>query len=265
MNTSNVSQPFSPEDEANPFASPQSTYAPPPKQGWERPFASGRLRARTAAGLLIASIVLHVVSIPVTWMFNSDPSSIASDELTGASLRLMIVGLLQVCVAIATVVAFCMWIHRAYRNLPALGATGLSYSPRWAVGYFFIPILNLFRPYQASKEIWQASDPVHTDLPWHRDATGARTGTAWKHAPVSALLGVWWGLWLISNFIDRASARLATKADTTGELAAANYTSITAEVAAIPAAIAAIAVIMAIDKRQETKARQMGLYDAPAI
>ncbi|MFC1995866.1 DUF4328 domain-containing protein [Chloroflexota bacterium] len=44
---------------------------------------------------------------------------------------------------VITAVLFYMWIHRAHRNLPSLGVSGLKYSPGWAVGGFFIPILNL--------------------------------------------------------------------------------------------------------------------------
>jgi hypothetical protein len=78
--------------------------------------------------------------------------------------------------------AFLMWIHRSHRNLSAFGAQGLTFTPGWAVGWWFIPIFNLFRPFQIVREIWQASDP------------GMPAGAAWRRAPSSPLIGWWWGV-----------------------------------------------------------------------
>ena len=58
----------------------------------------------------------------------------------------------------------------------------MSISAGWAAGYFFIPIMNLWKPYQAMKEIWQGSDPDPTV-----HAFSVR---------VPALLPWWWGLFL---------------------------------------------------------------------
>ena len=40
----------------------------------------------------------------------------------------------------------------------ALGANNLKYTPKWAVGCFFVPFLNLVMPYQVVREIWKASN-----------------------------------------------------------------------------------------------------------
>src|SRR5262249_54203 len=41
-------------------------------------------------------------------------------------------------------VAFLIWLSRAYGNLAGLSVTGLAYTPEWAVGLFLLPIVNLF-------------------------------------------------------------------------------------------------------------------------
>lgn len=41
------------------------------------------------------------------------------------------------------------WIYVAHKNLPALGAENLRFRPGLAVGSFFIPIYNLWGPFQA--------------------------------------------------------------------------------------------------------------------
>ncbi|MHC4974407.1 MAG: DUF4328 domain-containing protein [Planctomycetota bacterium] len=83
---------------------------------------------------------------------------------------------------IALIVLFCLWIPRANRNARALGATGMVFSPRSCVIWYLIPILNLFVPYLAMKEIWLASDP----------------SGAWQRRKASLLLPLWWGLFLLS-------------------------------------------------------------------
>ena len=60
---------------------------------------------------------------------------------------------------IAAVVLFCPFISRASRNARAFGAPSLRYTPWSSVGVFFVPILNLYAPYLAVREIWRASDP----------------------------------------------------------------------------------------------------------
>ena len=32
-----------------------------------------------------------------------------------------------------------------------------SFTPGWSVGWFFVPIMNPWKPFQAMREIWQAS------------------------------------------------------------------------------------------------------------
>jgi hypothetical protein len=69
-----------------------------------------------------------------------------------------VLGLATVAVYIATAVAFLMWLYRASNNVAAFGQR-TQHSSGWAVGSFFVPIMNLFVPYQATKDIWQKSEP----------------------------------------------------------------------------------------------------------
>ncbi len=71
--------------------------------------------------------------------------------------RQQIIGLFQYSIDIATIILFAMWIYRANFNARQLGAKNMKFTPGWSVGYYFIPFLNLWRPYQAMKEIWKAS------------------------------------------------------------------------------------------------------------
>ncbi|ADU15087.1 hypothetical protein Astex_3455 [Asticcacaulis excentricus CB 48] len=49
------------------------------------------------------------------------------------------------------------WIYVAARNADAIDDTIMQTTPAWAVGWFFVPILGLWKPYGAMKQIWLAS------------------------------------------------------------------------------------------------------------
>jgi hypothetical protein len=106
---------------------------------------------------------------------------------------------LTLLVSIATVIAFGRWIVLAHRNLPALGAQSLEFRPGWAVGWYFIPIANLWKPYQAMKALWQHSQHARSpDL----------SASTW-------ILPTWWMFWLISNFLGNILIRLAFRGQPT--------------------------------------------------
>ena len=165
------------------------------------PYASARPRARVLIGLLWAAVVLqllhvwpqlHTVSELRAATLATSAEQVAkhlsrSDPFESTSARPFVVlfsltGLLL----ILYVVWWMMWVHRTYRNLRPLGAEGLRYSPGWAVAYYFIPILNLFRPCQVMRETWRASD---------------RGGTAWASARAPSLIAAWWTVFLVSVFV----------------------------------------------------------------
>ena len=107
---------------------------------------------------------------------------VTEEEVIANNARQQLVIIQSLIVFVVTGIVFLFWIYRANVNCHGFGAKNMRFSPRWSIGYFFIPILNLFEPYLAMKEIWQVStDP-----------------TAWRQEKGSALLGWWWGLWLIT-------------------------------------------------------------------
>lgn len=57
---------------------------------------------------------------------------------------------------VVIVVFFVLWKYSASHNARRLGAN-MKFSPGWSIAYYFIPFLNLWRPYQAMKEIWNVS------------------------------------------------------------------------------------------------------------
>ena len=59
---------------------------------------------------------------------------------------------------VGATIAVPMWMHRCFRNLPALGATDSHWSPPMAAGAWFIPFGNLFIPYLVIRQLWAKAD-----------------------------------------------------------------------------------------------------------
>jgi hypothetical protein len=50
------------------------------------------------------------------------------------------------------VVLTVLWTYRVYSNLEGVGVTDRRFSPAWAAASYFIPVANLFIPYQVLSE-----------------------------------------------------------------------------------------------------------------
>lgn len=152
----------------------------------------------------------------------------------------MVVGLFSFAIQVTLIVVFCMWIYRAHDNLELLGVEGRQYTSGWAVGYFFVPILNLYRPLQVMQEIWKASDP---QVP-----PGSQE---WRNNPNSALAGFWWAFWLISSIANNISIRVAlSAAPSLDDLRMEARVEIFADATALVAGLLLILIIQRIMSRQ---------------
>jgi hypothetical protein len=60
--------------------------------------------------------------------------------------------------ALMAVILACVWQHRSARAARALGLPA-THSPAWGVGSWFVPIVNLFMPYQAIRDCLPAGHP----------------------------------------------------------------------------------------------------------
>ena len=241
-------------DDVNPFRSPETISTPPEmeiglsgRRAVLFPFASGHVRAMWVVWLFGIGMALDVLGIGSIYGHiqllgrEQAGAEITQEEADSNNLRQGLVALAQIPVALATVVAFLMWMHRAHRNLPALGAKYLRFSPRWAVGGWFVPILNLFRPYQVMAEIWRESEPPRdSSLPGHL-----------SYASSSAIVGWWWALYLAMSFIGHASFRMSLRTESLDEMLISSWIDLVLAAVCLPAALLAIAVARGIDGRQE--------------
>lgn len=197
------------------------------------------------SALLIGDAILSLIAI---WSDGLE-IQLLNDAVAGASIteaqayandtRQGLIGLVQLGLFIPLVILFSVWLYRANRNARSLGAEDMKFSPGWCVGWFFVPIMNLFKPYQAVKEIWKASDP-DLSQPWHQ-------------GNVPPLLGLWWAFWILSGFINNASFRLSLRADGLQEVLYSSWLVMSSDILDIPLAVLALLVVRNIHGLQERK------------
>lgn len=234
---------------------PQNQAAPPAGLTAAAPFVSAHARASVVVALFVAYIAVALFSV-ATNLFGlaAEPIVLAAaeeglEQITLYDLLQMFSALGALAVYAALVVAFLLWLHRASKNLPALGnpPSRIEHSPGWAVGSFFLPFANLVIPYKAVREVWEKSDPA------------ARTGDDSMFAPPSStplLLG-WWLSWLASNVLGNVSWRLHSDAATPDTLRFVAGFDILADLTGILSAVLAIFVVRGIDRRQQERARHV--------
>lgn len=133
--------------------------------------------ARVLLGCYIAVALLALACSAGTLIVAPGP-----DHPLAQAAVLSAVALLIVYLICAVVVA--MWIHRAHANLLAAGLDGLEYTPGWSIGWFFVPVACLFKPFEAMRELWERSHMLEGG-PSHR--------TDYR-------LIVWWTCYLASSF-----------------------------------------------------------------
>jgi hypothetical protein len=153
-------------------------------------------------------------------------------------------------------ITFIVWLHRARKNTVAFGTGEHRYGPGWAIGGWFIPILNLWRPKQVVDDVWRASDP---ELP-ARPEPGA-----WLRLARSPLIGWWWGLYLAAAFTTRYSVIKYNAATTVPEFKSALVISLVSSGLTVAAGVLGIRLVSQLTSRQRLRAETIAaLPDAPA-
>jgi hypothetical protein len=192
-------------------------------------------RSQWATWLFIILIITYLFSIASAVMQLDLLSRAASGlplsnaEAEGNDNREAAVGIIQVIINIAVIIAFLIWIHRAYSNAITIGRIKPRFTPGWAVGWFFVPIMSLFKPYQAMDDIWKSSLPGKS----------------------SELVGWWWALFLISNFGGNIYMRLTLGAKDFASLQASTVASVITDCLDIIGAAVALSLIHRVSRAQE--------------
>lgn len=118
-------------------------------------------------------------------------------QVAGLSLLVMAgAGFIELAAYIAIAVLFLRFLYKAVQQARGFATPYTYVSPGWAVGYWFIPFINLYRPYEAVKALFKAC--------------AAQAGGDAKPAAGDQLLSAWWAMFLIGNVAGWVLARSDT-------------------------------------------------------
>jgi hypothetical protein len=192
------------EKEINPYAAPaaieERVTGPLPTDAVSKygPYRDNRKLAAWLVGLLVFGIVINLLRGALNLAYT------LTDFGTDEKLVTTIEGIMKgtVLITLTTTIVFGTWIVRSAKNgwlfaevtrvQSRLGfhvkQAYLSDAPGWAVGWYFIPIASLWKPYAAMRDIVSASTV--------------------QHGPPGFLLPTWWTLWIVSNLSANAGGFL---------------------------------------------------------
>jgi hypothetical protein len=164
-----------------------------------------------------------------------DMASITANDSMRVNLALGSAGAMLI-----GIIVYLMWIHRAHKNLQPLGNRMLEFTPGWAAGWYFVPFLNLVRPFQVMREIAGGSDPD----------TMPRSGTEWQAASLSPVIGAWWAAYVISGIFGRIVGGQVGRANGPDEFASAMQFSMVSDLVDLVALALWITVICIVTRSQ---------------
>ncbi|WP_296596166.1 DUF4328 domain-containing protein [Phenylobacterium sp.] len=145
------------------------------------PVKLGRVVVIAVYVQIVAEVLL---SLAYGYAMTGPGQAFVEEDLRASDLGVGLSSLLYLASYFACGFIALKWIYRVNRNAHAF-ARGLTISPPWSIGWYFIPIASLWKPYEAMSETWQAT---------------ARP-QAWRTAPKPKFLGWWWAAWLVSAFL----------------------------------------------------------------
>src|SRR5215217_4319942 len=120
-----------------------------------------------------------------------------------------------------------MWIYRAAKVAKGFGP-GSDIKPGWAVGWYFVPFANVWKPFEVMRLIWRISSKY---------AGAART------SETPGLLTAWWALWILSNILGNAAGRLSFGAEHVQALQLAGQVTLASDLVTIPLIIVLVTMI----------------------
>lgn len=150
------------------------------------------VQGRATLFMIVAAIdvvVMGFMTAGYIWyrILLADPVSLIGEpgRLQFLETFWMIVGSLHLIGFVVSVILFLVWHHRVRDQLKLVNPAGVTYSPGWALAWWFVPIANLFKPFMVVRETWHASNGH----------------LASEHRAAPLWLMAWWLTVLIGNAI----------------------------------------------------------------
>ncbi|WP_436492505.1 DUF4328 domain-containing protein [Actinokineospora sp. HUAS TT18] len=157
-----------------------------------------------SAVLIAVTTAMALIVAWATWdsyfvaqRFLWDDPAVSADDLYAADDRTTLLALIYLFALAISGVVFITWLYRARKNAELLCDAEHRRSRGWLIGGWFVPIVNLWFPFQIVSDIWKASSPT---TPKRLDAL--------VHLKGSGLVALWWGCMATGTVIDRIAPRL---------------------------------------------------------
>jgi len=115
----------------------------------------------------------------------------------------------------------------------------MEFTPGWSIGWYFIPIAALWKPYQAMKEIWITSHAT--------DESNNNISTS--------ILPLWWFFWLLNGLLGQAVFRMSSNANNLNELININHVYRASDIASVLLAFFTLSLVNKIYYVQQRVSR----------
>jgi hypothetical protein len=194
-------------------------------------------RAKSAIALIWLVLVIKIISLLSSYFEYellhtiANGGEISDQDVNDNDTRETIIGFIYLIVYLTSTVTFIMWFRRAYFNLH-MRVNHLTFSEGWAAGSWFVPIINLFRPYQIMKELYGETKEILV-----------KKGIVVPSNFTTNILGLWWTLWIINNIFGNIVFRYSKNATTIEHLINSSIASMVSDFIGIPLSLLAIKVI----------------------
>ena len=106
-------------------------------------------------------------------------NTVTAEEAMSNDQRQKVAGWIYLGGLVVAAAGFLVWLYMVTSRLDAVGPLG-EYSPGWALGWWFIPVAWLWKPYQVMAEVWARCHAGEERPRWFL---------------------AWWGLWIAANLV----------------------------------------------------------------
>ena len=201
-----------------------------------------QLRDNTARAKQIISIFWIMLGLTIVnmgamaWRYfllsdvQADPDNVDMNMIEASDTFIIAANVAHIIIVVLSIVFFIMWFRRAYYNLHMLPWHNARYTEGWAAGGWFVPIINLWWPYQIMIDIWRGT----------QNALKERLGEPQS----AAIVGWWWALHIITSVYNNIAAQYGRKAEQDIDtLLTSTKVDFVGEILSIPAIIITIILI----------------------
>jgi hypothetical protein len=217
-------------------------------------YRSGRTRARWVEGIFVMAalacfwvllLVVQSAAIAIRAAAGTLPTQATLDALSRSDRSATeFFGLSIIVLAIA----FFAWLSRTVDVVPAIGGGTPRESPRSSVGWWFVPIVDFWKPYSVMRELWD-----RLSVP-SRPAGGL-------------VVGAWWLTLLGAFLVDKVATAIETSSPAPvpwSTLQVGALVEVAGSASYLVAAILGLLLVHEIQARADFRAHALGLDAKPA-